>query len=733
MSITETLKTTGQQVAKTAADAATKRAQQQIDKAAGGAKKQAATAKQTVDTATTTLTKATDVGQLKQGLTTTAVSAAASQLPSAVQPITNMAAQQVASTVGTLGTIKQKSNAQQTNQVVTKTIEGTQTSAIQTSTKPARRIDATIRIGKKTIEQFISLDITESYAAHHEMRLVVPSPNMKEEKGIALADAAELIGELVEVSVTNVLDGGAPKHELKMLVTGIDVEQIQGHNNIVFICHSPTCILDAAPNFETMCDKNFKEIMNEMCKPLDKVNVKTKLENSIETKIPFVCRYDETHFAFIKRMSDVYKQWCYFNGKELVIGQPERDTPIKLAYNENCTYLKMSMELKSVHIGHHDYNAESHEPLEKPAAEEGGKLGLWGTQVFNKSKKLLTEKSFAYNQAVASNEVIEKIAKADTGSRAASMFVVTGSSYVYELKMGALASIDYNSAPEEKDKMDVRIVGITHRLGGNGTYSNSFTAIPAGVAAPPAVEYVKPHTHTLEAEIISTDDDKHLGRVKACFLGPKGSEGRRYTNWIRVATPDAGGGHEKVGKNAGFVAIPEKGSHVKIGFENGDPHCPYVMSAIFHGKTAGGGGKGNNVTSLTSKSGNTVTLNDDGTITITNTKSTIVLKGNEIEISAPDKITLASKVINIMGDDEVNIGAKAVTVDGSNTADFVSSSGTCTTSGKTEAILASETLVSVGAPKVEATAEAALKIAGKAVNIEGMTTNIKGDTMLALN
>ena len=148
MSIKETLKTTGQQVANTAADAATKQAQQQVDKTAGEAKKQVATAKQTVDTATNTLTKATDVGQLKQGLTTTAVSAATSQLPSAVQPITNMAAQQVASTVGTLGTIKQKPDiaAKQLSQPITKTIEGTtRHSTTEASTKPARRIGAIIR------------------------------------------------------------------------------------------------------------------------------------------------------------------------------------------------------------------------------------------------------------------------------------------------------------------------------------------------------------------------------------------------------------------------------------------------------------------------------------------------------------------------------------------------------------------------------------------------------------
>ena len=49
------------------------------------------------------------------------------------------------------------------------------------------------------------------------------------------------------------------------------------------------------------------------------------------------------------------------------------------------------------------------------------------------------------------------------------------------------------------------------------------------------------------------------------------------------------------------------------------------------------------------------------------------------------------------------------------------------------AILGSEALVTIGAPKVEATADTALKISGKAIDVEGMNTNIKGNTMLALN
>lgn len=206
---------------------------------------------------------------------------------------------------------------------------------------------------------------------------------------------------------------------------------------------------------------------------------------------------------------------------------------------------------------------------------------------------------------------------------------------------------------------------------------------------------------------------------------------------VRVATPDAGGGHEKVAKNAGFVAIPEKDSHVKIDFENNDPHCPYVLCSVFHGKTAGGGGKGNNEKSITTKSGNKILLNDtDGSVTITDPKGAkVVMKGDgTLEITAPDKIDIKSKEINITAENKATMGAKEVKVDGSEKAEFNSSKGTTKLSGKTETTVTSDATVKVKGVSVEGEATAALKMKGLTVDVEGnTTTNIKGNAMLALN
>ena len=133
MSLNGTLANTGKEVATQAANTATDAA---INKSTAETKKKIDAAKTAVQNATSTLTQATNISQLQQGLTSTAVSAATSQLPSAAQPIASMASQQLVSTVGTLTTLKQKPNLEKqlkensTSSYVTKPIAGTQHSAI---------------------------------------------------------------------------------------------------------------------------------------------------------------------------------------------------------------------------------------------------------------------------------------------------------------------------------------------------------------------------------------------------------------------------------------------------------------------------------------------------------------------------------------------------------------------------------------------------------------------------
>jgi uncharacterized protein involved in type VI secretion and phage assembly len=142
-----------------------------------------------------------------------------------------------------------------------------------------------------------------------------------------------------------------------------------------------------------------------------------------------------------------------------------------------------------------------------------------------------------------------------------------------------------------------------------------------------------------------------MGRVQVRFDWQGGGDN---TEWIRVLTPDAGSSG-KVSKNRGFVFIPEVSDQVMVGFVHSHPDRPYVMGGLFHGKIGSGGGKGNNVKSLSSKSGHIIQLNDAVGIEIKDRN------GNYVTLSGSGDVTTSvsnNSTENIGVTHTINVGSK---------------------------------------------------------------------------
>ncbi|MEY8607494.1 phage baseplate assembly protein V, partial [Muribaculum intestinale] len=255
------------------------------------------------------------------------------------------------------------------------------------------------------------------------------------------------------------------------------------------------------------------------------------------------------------------------------------------------------------------------------------------------------------------------------------------------------------------------------------SYQNYFTALPSSVPSLPCPDVPLPVAHTQQAVVVSNDDPKKLGRVQVRMNWQTGS---MQTSWIRVLTPDAGTS-DKVSANRGFVFIPEKGDQVMVAFRYDDPNRPFVLGSLFHGKSGTGGGSSNKTKSLTTRSGCTVTLDDEkGSVTIADpTGSTVILNGDKtITIDAKDKITIHSKEIEIHADEKIRI-------EGDSEVEVLSK--TSTFEGTSEAKIKSTTSIKEEAATIDIKANASLKASGATVDIEGATmTNVKGG-LLNLN
>jgi uncharacterized protein involved in type VI secretion and phage assembly len=168
-----------------------------------------------------------------------------------------------------------------------------------------------------------------------------------------------------------------------------------------------------------------------------------------------------------------------------------------------------------------------------------------------------------------------------------------------------------------------------------------------------------------------------------------------------------------------MVTIPEDGDLVILGFEYGDPSRPYVIGSMFSEKTSAGGGEGNKSKSITTRSGSTITLDDDkGSAELKDkhgSDSKMTLDGNKnITIDADTSITInigkGQCVFAMSNDGKVSIDAKAeikLCVDGTNTLTMTPS----------DTILDTQTKVDIKAPTVNITGTTKVDVNGGEITL----------------
>ena len=116
-----------------------------------------------------------------------------------------------------------------------------------------------------------------------------------------------------------------------------------------------------------------------------------------------------------------------------------------------------------------------------------------------------------------------------------------------------------------------------------------------------------------------------------------------------MMSPDAGG-TDQVTQNRGYVAIPEVGDQVMVGFVHNHPDRPFVMGGMFHGQVGLGGGSDNRVKFIQTRSGHRIIFTEDESIVITDKSGNEIhldTTGSNISITAPETMTLNCRNMNI--------------------------------------------------------------------------------------
>jgi len=482
-------------------------------------------------------------------------------------------------------------------------------------------------IDRKEISHFTSIELFQTINNHHTFIIKVPHSVIEKPRAYTIQNAQNWLGKTVHIALEN-------RNDFLGIITNVELELNQDlvGSQIVLTGYSKTVLLESGEKFHSWEDTTMQDMVREVIKS----GAGEQLQNEVQpefnaknnTKIDYQTQYAETDFQFLQRLAKTYNEWFFYDGEKLFFGKPKdirEKEKIALTFGQDLNTFKISIQAKPTQFSGFTYNEDDNNLYQAKTKDKVEGLPLLGEKAFEVSEKLYNTPSFEYGRFPTRYDGnLEMALKSRQEATMADANYITATSSNNKLKVGTIVTIN---AFEEKilSPRDSRwnpnkpflqlesigqyiITEITHKANDIGEYSNSFKALPAFIKKLPEPQIAFPIAEPQQAIVIDNNDPKKQGRIRVQMQWQQVKNLR--STWIRVMTPDAGSSNE-VSKNRGMVFIPEKGDHVMLGFRYNDPNRPFVMGSLFNGKIGAGGGKENNVKSLSSKSGNIIKLNDE--------------------------------------------------------------------------------------------------------------------------
>ncbi len=551
--------------------------------------------------------------------------------------------------------------------------------------------------GGTKIARFTSFTLTQDLFNHHYFELTVPFKELEKQDEVFFHDAHKnACGQTLSVSFDDMAGKKSFAFRFKGVVTSIVLSNLADFSNVFIIKgYSPTMLLEDCTIRRTFLKKNVQQIFEKVLSDYPGNVLKKKLNPRSKSTIPYVVQYDETNFAFINRLAAEYGEWFYYNGQEMMLGAPAGAKDVDFIIDGNQSFdMSISLMPAKFSMSAYDYmKDQSYKGKSSGQAVEG--LAQFSQFALDKSENLFSQEALMIARKPALNQQdLDEQIKFRRSAIASNLLVFHGRGDNPDLTVGTVIAVSA-TRPENggRGKQEsigkYRVTGISHKVDGNGNYSNAFTAVPETAKFPPVNHTVVHPTGQPElATITDNNDPEKMSRVKVAFNWP-GED--KESDWMRVGQFYGGGDDRK-----GMQFIPEKDAQVMLGYELDKPECPFVMTTLYPKKDGMRARKGNNEEkAFYTKAGNLIELTDkqganqiritninkedtelliefkdDGAITL-KTKGRISLEADDsISLKAKQKISLEAQTIEIKADNKVSVKGASVSVEADTTAEL---------------------------------------------------------------
>ncbi|WP_419868495.1 type VI secretion system Vgr family protein [Chryseobacterium sp. CT-SW4] len=571
-----------------------------------------------------------------------------------------------------------------------------------------------IIIEGKTISHFKHFKLSQSVVKHHEFYLMLAHDTLGNPENHNLEEAQNFLGKRITVvfKYKDVIDG--PERNFVGVITEVGFSQEKGSlGNIVLTGSSPTVLLDTAPHIQSFGGAQPISLNSIADQVIREGLEQNKFDFRVDAQhgnISYSSQYEETHYNYLARMAEAYGEQFYYDGEVLHFGKlPPQEKPVKLTYGSSVNDIKVKMRAQHVNPTFYGYNSSKNEKLIAGNSKINHTSDI-AKRAYEISEKTFTTPSLRIAPIKASTFMdVDASQKGTAGSKASEVFVTSGTTTVPFLYPGCIADMEMRKTGSSETSYFTKlmITEVMHEVDARGYYTGTFEAIAADTGYIPRPQFYSPKAEAQFAKVISNTDPLSQGRVQVQF---DWQNGQTITEFVRVMTPD-GGSSDKVNKNRGFMAIPEVGDQVVVNFVHQHPDRPFVMGGMFHGGIGGGGGTGNNIKSLSSKSGHIIELNDGGGITMKDRSGNHVILSGDGDITTTVSNNAKEK---IGADHTMDIGSSlTVNVGGENAVLKMNKDGNVNVTCKTEIKL------ETGSSSITLKKDGTIDIKGKKITIDG--------------
>ncbi|MBF6643416.1 Vgr family protein [Chryseobacterium indologenes] len=527
-----------------------------------------------------------------------------------------------------------------------------------------RVVKLDIVIDGKPISHFKHFRLQQSARTHHYFELTLAHDSLGEVQNHNLEQAKQFFGKRLTVTFKyKDPENESPERTFVGVIMKVAFSQEKmSLGNIVLKGNSPTILMDSAPHTQSFGGSqpvNTSIIADRVIKEaLSNNDFDIRIDTQNNSYINYSSQYCETHYNYLTRVAEAYGEQFYYDGEVLHFGKlPFHEKSIKLINGSNVS--DVQIELNAVHTKteYFGYNSSNHAKM-LGIDNRIKHLGELSSEAYERNDNIFKTRSLTPAPLHPNMFLdIDDSQRSARGSKAVEVFTVSGKTTVPFLYIGCVADLAMRK-PDSNQTSHFTTLMITeanHEIDARGYYTGNFEAIAEGTGFMPKPDFIMPKAEPQVATVISNVDPLNQGRIQVRFDWQLNDT----THFIRMMSPDAGG-TGSISQNRGFVAIPEIGDQVMVGFEYHNPDFPFAMGGMFHGGVGLGGGMDNRVKSLQTRSGHRLVFTEDESILLTDKSGNVLqfdTEGSNINITAPETITIKSK--NLKFDIEENIETKA--------------------------------------------------------------------------